>query len=62
MSLTYIAIIVEVLNFLLPKIGVVVSTDSLTTTIQVLIAVGAGIAALYGRYRAGGITALGFRL
>lgn len=61
MSLTYTSIIVAVLASVLPKAGIMIGTDELTTTISVLVTIAAGITALYGRYRAGGISALGFR-
>lgn len=61
MSQTYIAVIVGFLSTVLPKLGVTVGTEELTQTISTVVTIGATIWALWGRYRAGGISALGFR-
>jgi len=58
-STTYIAIIVNILAQVLPKIGVTVGTEELTSTIQVLVAVGSGLWVLVKRYKQGDITVVG---
>ena len=60
-SQTYIAVAVMVLAKVLPQLGIVSSTDSLTTTITTLIAIGAGVWALIRRYQGGGVTLAGIR-
>lgn len=62
MSTTYIATIVAFLSFGLPFLGIqVVDEGSLTEFITQLVGVGAILYSFYGRYRAGGIDALGLR-
>jgi hypothetical protein len=61
MSQTYIAVIVSVIGSVLPKLGVEIGSEALTTTLSVLVTIGGAIWAMVGRYRAGGITKLGFR-
>ena len=61
MSLTYISFAVEILTYLLPKLGINLSGDAITVTITTLVQVVAGIGVFYGRYRAGGISALGVK-
>lgn len=61
MSQTYLAVIVMVLSSLLPKIGVEVGSEALTTTLSVILTVGAALWAMIRRYQAGDITALGAR-
>ena len=62
MSTTYIAALVNVLVFVLPAIGVhVVDTNALTQGIVTVAGVVATAWIFYGRFRAGGITAIGLR-
>lgn len=61
-SQTYIAVLVMVLAQVLPKIGVDLGSDALTTTVSVLATIGAALWALVRRYQAGGITKLGQRV
>ena len=62
MSTTYIAILVSLLTLALPAFGlVVVDPDTLTKSIMDVVGCFALIYALYGRYKAGGITAFGLR-
>ncbi len=62
-STTFIANIVTTLVFVLPVFGIeIVDQSSLTDTITKLIAVGTTLYVFYGRYKAGGISAFGFRL
>ena len=60
-SATYAGIIVSILGSLLPKLGVSVGGDDLTTTVSVLVTVLGGLWAFWGRYRKGGITLWGTR-
>lgn len=60
-STTYIAVIVNVLAQLLPKIGVSVGSDELTTTIQTIIALASGLWILWQRYQRGDVSPLGVR-
>lgn len=61
MSQTYLAVLVMVLSNLLPAIGVNVGNDALTTTLSVVLTIGAALWALVRRYQAGGVSTLGFR-
>lgn len=60
-STTYVAVIVNLLSFALPHLGISVGSEQLTTTIQTLITLGTGIWILIERYRKGGVTVSGFR-
>ncbi len=51
-----------VLANVLPKLGITLGNDELTTTVQVLATIGGGLWVLYQRYKAGGITIAGLRL
>lgn len=61
-STTYTAVLVMALAQVLPKLGISVGTDELTTTASVLATIGGGLWVLYQRYKAGGINILGLRL
>ena len=61
MSLTYVSFSVVVLTYILPKLGVNITADALSSTITTIVQIVAGILVFYGRYRAGGVTALGLR-
>lgn len=60
-STTYIAIIVNALSFLLPKLGVTLGNDELTVTVQTLLTLGTGVWVLVQRHKQGDVTAGGFR-
>ena len=60
-STTITAVIFMVLAQVLPLIGVEFSSEALTTTVQVLIAVGGGLWIWYRKLTNSEITPLGFR-
>lgn len=60
-STTYVAVIVNILSMLLPKIGVTIGTEQLTSTLQVLVAIGSGLWVLIQRHKQGDITVAGVR-
>ena len=59
MSKEYIAFAVMILGFVLPKLGVDVDANTLTTTLHTLVVVIAGIVGMIARYQKGDITVLG---
>jgi predicted membrane channel-forming protein YqfA (hemolysin III family) len=61
MSQTYISIVVMVLASILPRIGISLGNEELTTFVSVVLTIGAGIWALIRRYQAGGIKVSGVR-
>jgi hypothetical protein len=61
MSQTYIGIIVMLLATFLPKLGITLGADQLTTTVSVVLTIAGGLWAFWGRYKAGGITWAGIR-
>jgi len=62
MSSTYLAGIVSFLVFALPVLGFdVIDEGTLAETVTQLVGVGAVLYSFYGRFRAGGISAFGFR-
>ncbi len=61
-STTYATVLVMVLSEILPKLGITLGNDELTTTVQVLATIGGGLYLLVKRYQAGGINILGLRL
>ncbi len=60
-STEYTAILVNILSFVLPQIGVSVGSDALTTTIQTVVAIATGLFLLVKRHKRGGVNALGVR-
>ena len=58
-SLTYLAVFV--LTALCTYLGLKVEQTQVQTAVEVIVAIGSGLIALYGRYRAGGITPLGVK-
>lgn len=60
-SQTYLAVVISVLGAVLPKIGVTLGNDELTTFVSVIITIGGGIWALVRRYQGGGVNVLGLR-
>lgn len=61
MSTTYIAQIVSMAAWVFTLMGIDVGIEALNTTVTTIIAIATGLYVFYGRYRAGGITALGTR-
>lgn len=61
MSTTYIAGIVGLVSTVAPLFGWTVGTEELTKVITEILAIGSLLYVFYGRYRAGGISAFGFR-
>jgi hypothetical protein len=61
MSQTYIAVIVMVLGGVLPKIGVTLGNEELTTVVSSLALIGGAVWALIRRYRQGDVTLAGVR-
>lgn len=62
MSTTYIGIYVMVLSEVLPKLGITIGSEELTTFLSVLSTIGGALLSLYGRYRLGGVSTLGRRV
>lgn len=60
-SQTYIAVAVNVLTIVLPRLGIELGSEELTTTIQTVVAIVTGIWILLRRYRQGDITIAGIR-
>ncbi len=60
-SNTYFWQIAQFIAFALTLININVGVDELTTTITVIATIISGIGVFIGRYKAGGITMLGFR-
>jgi len=54
-SLTYTGIIVSVLLAVFEPMGIILPEGDLTSTINTIGVIVAGVVALYGRHRAGGI-------
>ena len=61
MSQTYIAILVMVGGALLPKLGLEIGNDDLTTAVSVIAVIIGAIWAMVRRYLMGGINAAGIR-
>lgn len=61
MSTTIIAVIVNLLAAILPKIGVQVGTEALTSTIQTLVLIVSGLWVWYQRVQKGDVSPLGLR-
>lgn len=61
MSQTVISLLIVILSTVLPKLGVTIGNDALTTTISTILVLGAAIWAWVRRYQAGGINAAGLR-
>lgn len=62
MSQTFLSVFVMVLANVLPKIGVSIGDEALTTTVSVLVTIGAALWALVRRYQAGGVNLIGKRV
>lgn len=61
MSKTYIGIVVMLLSEFLPRFGVTIGTEDLTTTVTVIGIIVGALVAFIGRYNAGGIKWFGAR-
>lgn len=61
MSQTYLGIIVMILSVFLPKLGITIGSDELTTTVTVITTIIGALWAFYGRYRLGGVNFAGLR-
>lgn len=61
MSQTIIAVLVNLGAIILPKLGLEIGSESLTTTITTLVAIGSAIWIYVRRYQAGDIKASGVR-
>lgn len=59
MSSQYISALVIILATLLPKFGIQVGSDELTSFLQAVITVVGGVVIMYKRYKQGGINILG---
>lgn len=62
MSVTISGWLLMVLTWLLPKFGVNVDANALTTTIATIVQIGGGILVWWGRYRQGDITWYGAKI
>lgn len=60
-SQTYLAVVISVLAAVLPKLGVTIGSEELTTAVSVILTVLGGLWALIRRYQAGGVTVAGIR-
>jgi len=61
MSHTYISVLVIFLVNFLPQLGIQIGDEALTTTIETLVTLGAGLWILVRRYAKGGVTFAGVR-
>ncbi len=62
MSQTYVGILMMALSVFLPKLGVQIDNEALTTTVSVLFTIAGAIWAARGRYRLGGVNIAGLRV
>ncbi len=62
MSKTYSGILVSVLGFIFAKAGVPFLAGNAEVAVEFIFVLGGALFALYGRFRAGGITILGARV
>lgn len=60
-STEYTAVIIMLLTQLLPKVGINLDQNAITTTITTLVTLGSGLWLLVKRYQRGGITMAGVR-
>ena len=61
-SLSYTGTIVMFVTFVCKLLGVEIGNEAITTTVETIATLIGAILAFYGRYRAGGITALGAKI
>lgn len=61
MSTTISAVIINLLATVLPLLGVTVGTESLTTTLQTLVAIATGVWIWYQRVQRGDVNVAGVR-
>lgn len=62
MSQTFVSVYVIILANLLPRLGLNLGNDELTTTVQVLLTIGGAIWIAVRRKQAGGVTVVGKRV
>jgi len=60
-STTILAVVIQLLAVGLPKLGIEVGSEALTTTISTIIVVVSGIWIWWRRYQTGDVTPLGVR-
>ena len=60
-SPTYISALVIILGVILPRVGVTVGSEDLTTLITAGLTLIAGIVILYRKYKEGNVNILGFK-
>lgn len=60
-SQTYASVIVLLLAQVLPKLGVVIGTEELTTTVATVVTIVSGLWIAIRRYQAGDVSSFGFR-
>lgn len=61
-STTYIAVIVNILVTFLPKFGITVGSEELTSIAQALVAVVTGVWVIVQRYKKGDVTVYGSKI
>ena len=61
MSTTIVAVIINLLSTVLPWLGVSVGSDSLTVTVQTIVAIATGAWIWYRRAQVGDVSGLGVR-
>ena len=61
MSKTYLGVYAMLLGALGQWLGVPLAEGDVEATVKVILAVGGGLLAMWGRYNVGGVNALGFR-
>lgn len=61
MSTTIIAVLLNLLATILPKIGINVGTEELTTTASVIVSVATGLWIWYRRVKIGDVSTMGVR-
>jgi hypothetical protein len=61
MSQTIVAVLVNLLSIILPKLGLEIGSEALTTTITTLLAIGSGLFIYLRRYQVGDISIVGKR-
>lgn len=60
-SLSFSGILLMLIGWLVKALDLNVGSEEVQTTVNVLLVIGGALAALYGRWRAGGLTWSGFR-
>ena len=60
-SVTYVGVLVSLLATLTKSLGIEVGSEALTTTVLTFCQLGGAVLALFGRYRAGGVSFFGVK-